>query len=379
MTPLTGEALEKRIAELEQERDELLRTTEFVRYGPCRTTSHGNIKRNYNRRIGCLRSLGVEFPARNKDCVAKQQQTNLARHGCKAGNVEKRRQTNLERYGSTWGDQERCQQGKERKWGKRGIGNTQKAFDTKLRKYGNKCCDVEKRKQTVVKRYGNAWGNIDAALQTKQQRYGNKSGNLERVQEVNMERHGVPWFCMTTKCRDAQGHVKSRANHWWHDKLLQELGIDCGLDNVNLGRWSYDLDYCNEHCKLLIEVNPLWSHNATYGFAYLTGRTKHNKPVGKFYHFDKTQLALKHGYTCITIFEWMDDNEVIDVIRKHLAGKQVDSADFALNPQLSDDKSTIHKHWCHLKTKEHVEDCGQDEQEMINAGYVAVYDCGHAR
>ena len=361
MTPLTGEALEKRIAELEQERDELLRTTEFVRYGPKRT-SHSKIKVSYGTRIGCLRKHGVEYAHQLQDVKDKTEATKHARHG-KGGivNYNKAVQTKLERYGNRQGNSAAIIASKRAKYGN-GHGNTAKTQATKLSIYGK--CGV---------------GNTNKSIATKHERYGNGAGNLRKVSKTCMQRYSVPWHCMTSKCRNAQGHIKSQTNHWWHDKLLQELGIDCGLDNVNLGRWSYDLDYCNEHCKLLIEVNPLWSHNATYGFAYLTGRTKHNKPVGEFYHFDKAQLALKHGYTCITIFEWMDDNEVIDVIRKHLAGEPVDSTNFALNPQLSDDKSTIRKHWCHLKTKEHIENCGQDKQTMIDAGYVAVYDCDHAR
>lgn len=412
-TQLIGEALEARIKELEAERDKLIAETPYEWYGP-KKTSHGKIRLKYNKRIGCLRKYGFEYAQQSKVISDKITTTIEMRYGYRGVNMQKAVATKQKRYGNGMGDMQKFVERRLAKFGhmfgdkarcaathRQHYGdswtNIAKMHETKLQRYGNKLGDmqtilakrekehgtrgiinIDKALETKQKRYGNKFGNIAVAVATKRQKYGSAAGDLQKIASTNMQRYGVPYFCMTAKCRDAQGHVKSRANHWWHDKLLQELGIDCGLDDVNLERWSYDLNYSNEHCKLLIEINPTWSHNSTYGFAYLIGRTTHNKHVSKFYHFDKTQLALKLGYTCITIFEWMDDNEVIDVIRKHLAGEPVDSTNFALNPQLSDDKSTIRKHWCHLKTKEHIEDCGQNEQEMIDAGYVAVYDCGHA-
>ena len=397
MTPLTCEALETRIAELEQERDELLRTTEFVRYGPCKT-SHSKIKVSYGTRIGCLRKHGVEYAHQLQDVKDKTEatkharhgkggivnynkavQTKLERYGNKSGNSTKRIKTNIERYGNAYGNQQKVRDTLTTRYGRCGCVNVEQALNTKRQRYGNGHGNINKMLATRIERYGNKGCNAKQAVKTRKVKYGNAAGNIAKMSETCMQRYGVPWHCMTAKCRNAQGRVKSKANHWWHNKLLQELGIDCGLDDVNLENRSYDLSYANGCCKLLIEVNPTITHNSTISYIYLVGKSKDNWPTGMQYHFDKTQLALKHGYTCITIFEWMDDNEVIDAIRKHLAGEPVDSTDFALNPQLSDDKSTIRKHWCHLKTKEHIEDCGQDEQEMIDAGYVAVYDCGHAR
>ena len=340
MEPLTGEALEARIKELEEERDRLLAETPFVRYAP-RKTSHSTIKTKYNRKITCLCKYGVEHSNQCKDVTAKMVASKRAKYGNGMGNVAKQRQTNLERYGNAWG-------------------NVAKSIETKRTKWGD------------------SLSNINKMLETKQRLYGNAFGPKQKINATTLQRYGVPWFCMTKKCRDANGRPISAINKYWHDKLQQELFINCGYDEISLCRFSFDLNYSNEHCKLLIEINPTFSHNAAYGFAYAMGKSTHNCPYAFDYHFNKTQLALKHGYTCITIFEWMDDNEVIDTIRKHLAGEPVDSTDFALNPQLSDDKSTIRKHWHNFKTRQYAKDCGQDAQEMLDAGFLPVYDCGHA-
>lgn len=104
-TPLTGAAIEKRIAELEAERDELLRATENVRLGKHKT-AHSEIARKYNYKIGCLRTYGFENAMKytvlknqaintrraNNDVdamIVKMQATNLKRYSHANGNVEK--------------------------------------------------------------------------------------------------------------------------------------------------------------------------------------------------------------------------------------------------------------------------------------------------
>lgn len=183
MEPLTGEALEKRIAELEQERDELLRTTEFVRYKPGKT-SHSRIRLRYNQKISLLRKYGVEEVAQIPGVTKKRCDTNKAKYGYANGNVIKSQQT------------------KERLYGQRGLGN------------------YAKMKETFEHRYGHANGNVKAMTLAKIDKYGNGGcGNYDKVRQTNLERHGIPWFCMTQKCRQANGFSKSKLNYAWRDKL----------------------------------------------------------------------------------------------------------------------------------------------------------------
>lgn len=88
MEPLTGEALEARIKELEEERDRLLAETPFVRYAPCKT-SHGKIRLAFNKRIGCLRKHGVENPLQIDTVKVQMIDTRKARYGSGHGNVQK--------------------------------------------------------------------------------------------------------------------------------------------------------------------------------------------------------------------------------------------------------------------------------------------------
>ena len=343
MTPLTGEALEKRIAELEQERDELLRTTENIRLSR-NVTVHGKIKNRYGTKIGCLRKYGVESCRLVQSVIDKSKQTNIERYGYAQGPLERQQATKKLLYGNIFGPKDKCEATNIARYGAR-SGNPQKAVATKLERYDNGVCSAETMQKTVAakiakygnaigpidkihatkrerygnagpgniaksiatkrERYGNGFGDIAKCVATKRERYGNGFGDMSKVSETCMQRYGVPWHCMTTKCRTAQGKVISKANKWWHDKLLQELGIACDFDAVNIENRSYDLSYVNDCCKLLIEVNPTITHNSTSSYIYLVGKVKDNCPTGIHYHFDKAQLALKHGYTCITIFEWM--------------------------------------------------------------------------
>ena len=398
MKPLVGAELEQRIAELEQLRDAELAATEYVKTGS-RNNTHATIRRRYNVKITNLRKYGVEAALHRKEVVDKGKATKYARYGTLAVNFEKAQATKFARYGNGFGDIEKRNAHNIAKYGNK-RGNLKKGIETKRAKYGNGLGDMTKLKQTKLERYGDPYysnyeqarqtklqrwgnagpGNIDKARQTRIARYGNPSTNLDALRATTLSRHGVVWPCQLPQCR-----AKSKAKSAHNTKICTRLNML--FDNINVHfeqeftfentSLSYDI-VCKSH-KLLIELNPTISHNSTRSFANIVYNSKHNWQRPYDDHFNKTQLALKHGYACITMFDWVPFDVVIDVIRKHLAGEPVNSTDFALNPQLSDDKSTIRKHWCHLKTKEHIEDCRQDEQEMIDAGYVAVYDCGHAK
>lgn len=364
--PLTGKALEKRIKELEDERLALLNTTENCRVGKHRTT-HSEISRKYNYKIGCLRKYGFEnamkHPVLKQQAVAtrranndidavtaKTQATNIERYGYANGNVKKITATKVQRFGN-------------------GYGNKTKAIDTKIRLYGDAWGSRAKIRATNIERYGYANGNVAKMRETKLAKWGNAFGNLALIRERLVELHGTTChFNVRDKSKPS-----SKREQFVHDKLMYALGVNFEYAHIIDGR-LYDLRYAN----VVVEISPTISHNSTYSFTYLSNRTADNVPIHKYYHFNKTQLALKHGYVCITIFDWHDLNDAISFIGMHLAKLPVASSDFALNPQLSDDKSTIRKHWCHLKTKEHIDDCGQDDEQMIADGYVAVYDCGHA-
>lgn len=78
MEPLTGEALEARIKELEEERDVILQTASKERPQHKRYSQYTICKRTYNSRISNLRKYGVENTAQLKR-IYKQRCRNKTR------------------------------------------------------------------------------------------------------------------------------------------------------------------------------------------------------------------------------------------------------------------------------------------------------------
>lgn len=379
---MTKEEIEARIAELEQERDELLRVTPYEWYAP-RKTSHAPIRRQYNMRIANLRKFGVEYVLSMSTVHEKSQATKDAKYGKRGvGNTDKAVKTKLERYGNA-------------------MGNANKMIATRIERYGSAAGNIDKRKRTNAKRYGNAWGNQQRAqerkkeiyghtgygnydkvhttkqerygyahwncaqaVKTKRTKYGNGCGDLQAMSEHNMTKFGVPWFCMTKKCKDAQGHIRSKLNEWWHNKILELTGYDFEYERNDIGRWSYDLYLDN----VLIEISPAISHNCTYSYAYYVGKTRHNKPHDILYHYNKMHAAVNAGCVLIMIWDWSTADSVVALVNAAMQGTFV-------NAQCKDN---IKLHWYKLRTGEHLIDDNFEHAHMIANGFVAVYDCGDA-
>ena len=408
--PLTGDALEARIKELEAERDKLLAETPFVRYAP-RKTSHGHIKNVYNMKIGHLRKHGVEHNWNRTEVKQKCVATKEARYGSKAGNIKQTIATKVARYGSSYGDKEHIRQTnmerygypqgpvdvqcatKERLYGHRCIPDYVAAMQTRRQKYGEHLeLIVEKSQQTKLERWGDAgWTNPHKAIATKREIYGerlapivakaqqtcrlrygsvwphrDKDEWLAAISKTCMERYGVPWFCMTNKCMQANGQIISAPNRWWQSYIEEHLDVHFEFEH-GVSITSYDLYYGN----LLIDINPTHTHNSVYGFKRNTAEAKQPN-----YHWWKQQLAIAHGYTPLMIFDWHDPEIVLHVIEAHLNDAFIDCTDNALNPFVVDE-CTIKKHWVNTKSGEHLLDESFADGEMLDAGFVPVYDCGH--
>lgn len=284
--PLTGEALEARIKELEAERDKLLAETPFVRYAP-RKTSHGHIKNVYNMKIGHLRKHGVEHNWNRAEVKQKCVATKEARYGSKAGNIKQTIATKVARYGSSYGDKTHIRQTnierygypqgpvdvqcatKERLYGHRCIPDYVAAMQTRRQKYGeNLELIVDKIATTKLERWGyHGWVNPRKAIETKLAVYGTASPHSDKeawlaaISRTCMQRHGVPWPCMTKRCIDAGGKVISSHNQWWQSYIEDNLGVHFEFEH-NVDITSYDLYYD----KLLIDINPTYTHNSAYGY-----------------------------------------------------------------------------------------------------------------
>ena len=88
--------------------------------------------------------------------------------------------------------------------------------------------------------------------------------------------------------------------------LENELGL-----HFELEKDGFDL----KKDDLVIEIDPSFTHNCTYSFAYKTGRTDQNTPIDKNFHINKTKTALNEGYRCIHIFDWDDLDKIKNMLK----------------------------------------------------------------
>lgn len=124
---------------------------------------------------------------------------------------------------------------------------------------------------------------------------------------------------------------------------------------------SYDLFIPNRNC--LIEIDPTYTHNST-NRVILKGKSS-SKAKSKYYHYNKTKLALEKGFYCLHKFDWVKDRDMINLIRTIYRYKLIQEPE----PRL---------HYYNPVTKDHIEDFKQllDERSMTNRGYVKIWDDG---
>lgn len=344
-----------RIKELEELRDAELANTPFVRYAP-RKTSHGIIKQRYNGRINNLLKYGVEFISQLHDVKCKVGDTKLARFGSKGvGNIDKMKATKIVQFGNAFGPMDKITQVKLERYGK-----------------SNGCVNIQLATQTKLERYGNKWG-------------GDLKRRAQATAHTNMVRYGVPYYCMTTHCKLAQGHIISKQNQWWQRHLLESLNIQFEFEQPQIESFTYDLCYEN----IAIEINPTFTHNSAYSFEYMTGRSATNWHRHANSHADKCCKAMSQGYRCITIWDWDDANAIVALLKSIIDDtEQLKTAD-VITIDLSKEDPTkyvddyklvsnvIQCHWHNMRTGEHFIDNDISHAEDYNAaGFLPVYDCG---
>lgn len=168
----------------------------------------------------------------------------------------------------------------------------------------------EKSKATLMARLGvdNAAKSLDVQkkrLATSHIRYGevlpfNTRECYEKQWEAMMNNHGVMYGVLTDNCIAACGCTISKTNLSWQHKL-DIAGISSSLE-TKIERYSYDIQLTGQ--KTLIEINPTYTHNS-----YRSHWSEYGLPED--YHIRKSQLALKHGYRCIHVWDWDDPMKII--------------------------------------------------------------------
>ena len=138
----------------------------------------------------------------------------------------------------------------------------------------------------------------------------------------------------------------STPNRKFKQKLINKGFTNIGTEFV-LGKYSYDFKINN----ILIEINPFASHNSTWGY-------RNGPPKSIYYHYDKTKYAKDHGYECIHVWDWSDEEYIINLIKNGYKTNQ----------------KSINTHLYNFLTSEHK--VVTKVPEILDRGEVIIYDDG---
>ena len=215
-----------------------------------------------------IERYGVDNPNKIPEAKEKIKKTNISKYGVdnpmkSKAYKEKLKKTNLEKYGVEWAIQKK---------------------ETR-----------EKIKKTINERYGT--NNFSGIEEIK-----------SKMISTNIDRYGVPYACMTRQCRNANGYTKSKINNGFSEKL-KKAGIE-NSQEFSIGRYSFDIKL--KEAGILIEINPTYTHNSTIGINF---RNHYKEPTKKEYHFNKSIVAQENGYKCIHIFDWDNQDKIIDILK----------------------------------------------------------------
>lgn len=167
----------------------------------------------------------------------------------------------------------------------------EKAIQTKIDKYGS----LETAKSKLSEKCRESW-NIKSEEE--------KIDIRQRTTQTCLAKYGVENCFQLKSCRlrgnNSQPNIK-------FSQLLENHSISYEREFA-IGSKSYDFKVE----KYLIEINPYFSHNSTFGIY-------DNEPLDKYYHYNKSKLAFENGYICIHVFDWTDKSKVIDILKGNLS------------------------------------------------------------
>lgn len=246
-----------------------------------------------------------------------------------------------------------------------------KEFEYRVTKYKPGTCEEcrpQMRSLAVLRKYGvkNAM-QLDEVKErsqaTQRARYSGKLGfNTEKQRQTMIKLYGVDhcWKipevrekCLKAKANSNYGSHISTFNESFHERLKNE-GIKSCYEYY-LHPYSYDLKI--DEKNILVEINPTISHNCYWD-------PWRHKGISPDYHYKKTKYAREHGFICINVWSWSDEDEVIELI------KNIDEYDISQT-----DSSSLF--WSDKNGSGVVRDSSIiDRDEMISKGWYPVYDDG---
>lgn len=245
------------------------------------------------------------------------------------------------------------------KYGNENYCNTEKAKKTLEEKYGVSNMSYipgvsEKRMKTCLEKYGvdvssKADSVKDKSKQSRIRHYGSYKESykigLENLKIVLNEKYGVDYFVLSDKCRKNLSY--RRQSKWNRDfeLMLEQKGINNFEIEFKLQRKFYDFRIG----KYLIEIDPYPTHNSTWS------PIAKGPGIDRYYHRNKTLLAMDSGYICVHIFDWTD----VDKILKLIQLEQLNIYDTGI----------INRYIFNIKTKELVDYMDKDCVEIYDDGF----------
>ena len=231
-------------------------------------------------------SLGLKkaYQERGQEIQEKMKKTCLNRYGVTSTNKlesmkEKSKKTCLERYGTEY-----AIQNKEMR---------EKIEKTNLEKYGVKIASCSKEIANKIR----------TKLTTKSEE--ERKIIQEKIRQTNLEKYGVEYFCLTDKARNGLTCI-SKPNKKFQ-AMLKNYNIDSELE-FSLVKYAYDLKIND----ILIEINPTITHNSS---REINIGNYFVKPKSSTYHQDKSLFALENGYFCLHIWDWDDEDKIIETLK----------------------------------------------------------------
>lgn len=214
----------------------------------------------------CIGRYGVRIASQSA-----QVRNHLSQIGLSDENKQKRMDTCIERYGVPFA----CQSDEVRSR----ISATVKS----------RVCQDKLRDSTFT-RYG-----VPFAMQNEDVK--------KRQSDAVQEKYGVPWACLTDNCLSSQGHTVSKLNRKLNS-LLKDISISTKLEH-RINDKSFDISLVDRN--ILIEIDPTYTHNSF-------GNHWNENGLDPNYHVSKTELAEKHSYQCIHVFDWDDWDRIAAIV-----------------------------------------------------------------
>ena len=228
--------------------------------------------------------------------------------------------------------------------------------------------DVEKMKQARLKKSGFEFPLQNPKIQKltlenqKKNHNGKLAWNTEKQRQTMIKKYGYGSYMESPEFRKNFSKFNntfrtiSKINIKFSERLKNE-GIENELEFTILNT-NYDIHILNTN--IVIEINPTYTHNSTKRAQYL----KRSQPKDKYYHYNRSKLALENNYICVHKFDWQSLDKIIDLI-KNINKYEIKQG----QPRL---------HWYNSKTRIHLADFNEsyNAEEMISSGYVKIYDDG---